>query len=100
MQKDVDYRKLKITGGNKVTYDFSDYKTFKEFFRDLYYKKMTIDDAELKQDEFNAVLGVLSKYTPRDQKYNEAKNKLLNNATNFLGGEKKLLMVLKMEYFR
>ena len=24
MQKDVDYRKLKVTGGNKITYDFSD----------------------------------------------------------------------------
>ena len=24
IQKDVDYRKLKITGGNNVTYDFSD----------------------------------------------------------------------------
>ena len=39
IQKDVDYRKLKITGGNKVTYDFSDYKTFKELFRDLYLKE-------------------------------------------------------------
>ena len=52
IQTDVDYKNLQITGGNKVTYDFSDYKTFKELFRDLYYRKMTIDDAELKQDEF------------------------------------------------
>ena len=29
IQKDVDYRKLKIEGGNNVDYDFSDYKTFK-----------------------------------------------------------------------
>ena len=36
MQKDVDYGKLKITDDNKNTYDFSDYKTFKELFRDLY----------------------------------------------------------------
>ena len=42
IQKDVDYRKLKIKGGNNVDYDFSDYKTFKELFRDLYYKKITI----------------------------------------------------------
>ena len=48
MQKDVDYRKLKITGGNKITYYFSDYKAFKELFRDLYYKNMTIDEAEKK----------------------------------------------------
>ena len=44
IQKDVDYRRLKITGGSKVTYDFSDYRTFKELSRDLYYKKMAIDD--------------------------------------------------------
>ena len=34
IQKDVDHRKLKTRGGNNVTYDFSDYKTFKELFRD------------------------------------------------------------------
>ena len=26
---------------NNMRYDFSDYKTFKELFRDLYYRKMT-----------------------------------------------------------
>ena len=30
IQKDVHYRKLKIAGGNNITYDFSGYKTFKE----------------------------------------------------------------------
>ena len=40
IQKDVDYRKLKIRGSNDVDCDFSDYKTFKELFRDLYYKKL------------------------------------------------------------
>ena len=39
IQKDVDYRKLIIRGGNNVTYYFSNYKTFKELFRDLYYKR-------------------------------------------------------------
>ena len=40
IQKNVDCRKLTITGGNKVDYDFSAYKIFKELFRDLYYKKL------------------------------------------------------------
>ena len=40
IQRDVDSRKLKIRGGNNVDYDFSDYRTFKELFRDLYYKKL------------------------------------------------------------
>ena len=59
IQKDVDYRKLIITGGNNVTYDFSNYKTFKELFRDLYYKKMTTNDAEMRQNEFNSIVVTL-----------------------------------------
>ena len=82
-QKDLDYRKSKIRGGNNITYDFSDYKTFKELFRLLCFKKMTIDDAEMKQDEFDSILGVFSNYTPKSQKYVEAKNKLFDNVKIF-----------------
>ena len=39
MQKNVDYRKLNITSGNNVTYDFSDFKTFNDLFKDLRLKK-------------------------------------------------------------
>ena len=39
IQKDVDYRKLKIRGGNNVDYDFSDYKTFKELLENFITKK-------------------------------------------------------------
>ena len=68
-------------------YHFSDFKTFKELFRDLRFKKMTIDDEEMKQDEFNAKLDVLSNYIPKIQKYNDAKNKLLDNAKKFYKGK-------------
>ena len=61
IQKDIDHRKWKTTGGNKVTYNFSDYKTFKELFRDLYYRKITIDEAERKLDEFDTTIRALSK---------------------------------------
>ena len=56
IQKDADYRKLKIAGGNNVTYDFSNYKTFNELFNDLHFNKMTIDRTKIKQDEFNSYL--------------------------------------------
>ena len=39
-------------------YDFSDYRTFKELLRDLYYRTITIHDAKSKQDQFNTVLHV------------------------------------------
>ena len=52
---------------------------------------MTIDKAEIKQDEFNLILGVLNDYTPKAQKYVEAKNKLLDNAKNFYEGREKII---------
>ena len=100
IQKDVNYRKLIIRDGDNSTNDFSHYKTFNELFRDLYYKKMAINDIEIKQDEFDSMLGVLSNFIPKAQKYIEAKYKLLDNVKKFYEGEKKLLTALKIEYFR
>ena len=91
IQKNVAYRKLKIRGGNNADYDFSDYKTFKELFRDPYYKKTTIEYAERKQDEITAVMGALKAYAPGDNKYVEAKNKLVNNVKNLYKGREKII---------
>ena len=99
IQKDVDYRKLKIRGGNNVDYDFSDNKTFKELFRELYYKKTTIDYVERKQDEITGVMGALKAYAPRDNKYVEAKNKLVNNVENFYKGREKTIEGFKNGVF-
>ena len=77
-------------GGNKTEYDFSDYKTFKKLFRDPYYKKITINDTEREQDEFNAVIGVLSDYIPQGDKYIEA---------NFYEGREKNIKGFKDEIF-
>ena len=99
IQKDVDYGKLKIRDGNNVDYYFSDYKTFKELFRELYYKKTTIDYVERKQDEITGVMGALKGYAPRDNKYVEAKNKLLNNAKNFYEGREKIIEGFKNRVF-
>ena len=49
-------KKLIIRGGNNVLYDFSSYKTFNELLRDLYYKKMAINDAEIRQNEFDSIV--------------------------------------------
>ena len=100
IKKDVDYMKLKITDGNKNTYDFSDYETFKDLFRDPYYRNISIDEAGRKQDQFNGIHSALSTYQAKKKEYIEAKNKLQNNAKTFTRGEKKLLKVLKMEYLR
>ena len=99
IQKDVDYRKLKTTGSNKITYDFSDYKTFKELFRDFYYRNMTIDEVEKKQDVFDGVIGGLRIYSTKRKDYSEAKNKLLNNAKKFYKGREKIIEGFKNGIF-
>ena len=60
---------------------------------------MTIDEAERKQDELDAMIDILNKYSAKKIEYIEAKNKVLISIKNFTRGEKKLLEGLKMEYF-
>ena len=70
-------------------------------FRDIYYRNMWRNKAEQKQDEFDAVLNALNEYSPRNQKYIEAKISFyLDNAKNFYKGRKKLLKGLKIKYFQ
>ena len=64
----------------------------KNYFRDLYYRKVTIAEAESKQEEFNVVIVALKNYTPRDNKYVEAKKNLLNNAKSFYEGSEKIIV--------
>ena len=60
---------------------------------------MVIDEAESKQDQFNGALDVLSDYTPRDEKYSKAKNKLLDNVKNFYEGQGKIIKGFKNGIF-
>ena len=99
IQKDVDYRKLKITGGNKIKYHFSDYKTFKELFRDLYYRNISIYQEGRKQDEFDGSFGALSAYSAKRKEDVETKNKLLNNTKNFYKGGEKIIEGFKNGIF-
>ena len=62
IQKVVNYKNLKIVDGKKDEHDFTDYKTFNELFRDLYYRNLTINDAQIKQNEFNLKLNDLKIY--------------------------------------
>ena len=68
-------------------------------FRDLYYKKTTIDEAKIIQEEFNVEINALKNYAPRDNKYVEAKNKLLNNVENFYKGREKIIEGFKNGVF-
>ena len=75
-------------------------KYLKSYLKAFITKKITIDKTEKLQDEFNAIIGVLENYTPRNNKYVEARNKLLNNVKKkFTRREKKLLKGLKTDFF-
>ena len=43
----------------------------------------------MKQNKFDAKLNSLSRYSPKNENYIEAKNKLLDNAKNLYEGRKK-----------
>ena len=62
-EKLINYQKVGFIGGNKVDYyDFSDYKSLKEIFKAIYYRKITIEEAEAIQEEFDGTYGALEKY--------------------------------------
>ena len=60
---------------------------------------MTINDAEMKQDEFNVKPVASNDYLPRSKKYVEAKNNLLDNGENFYKGTKKIIECFKEGIF-
>ena len=68
-------------------------------FRDLYYRNTTIDEAKRIQEELDVVINALNNYAPRDNKYVETKNKLLNNVKNFYEGRKKIIERFKNKIF-
>ena len=58
----------------------------KELFKAIYYRKITIEEAERIQEEFDAIIDALKHYKPRGLKYKENKEKLLINAQSFYDG--------------
>ena len=99
LQENVGYKKLKFAGGNNIEYDFSNYKTFNDFFNDIHCRRMTIDQAEIRQNNFNNELILLNDYSPKSSKYKEAKNNLLNNAKKFYDGRQKIIEGFKNGLF-
>ena len=75
-------------------------KTFKEFFRDLYYRNIITDEAKRKQNEFDGVLNALNVYSAKKKEYIDAKNKLLDNANNFYKGREKFFERFENGIFR
>ena len=72
-EKLISNKKLNFKGGNNRDYDFSDYSSLKELFMAIYFRKLSIEEAERIQDEFNVLLGALEDYPAKALKYKEHK---------------------------
>ena len=97
-EKLINYQKLYLKEGNNAEYDFSDYRSLKEIFKGIYYRKITIEEAEAIQEEFNGVIGALEIYGARKPKYIK-KERLLINARNFYDGRKMIINAFKNKIF-
>ena len=75
-------------------------KHLKKYLETFIRKKTAIDYVERKQDEITGVIFALKVYAPRDNKYVETKNKLVNNVKSFYKGREKIIEGFKMEYFK
>ena len=94
-QKNIDYKRLSFKRKKILEFDFSGYNSLKELFKDIYYKKLSIEKAEGIQEEFNVVLSTLKKYKPKDSGYKKEKINLLDNAKRFYDGREMIINAFK-----
>ena len=64
-EKIINYRKLYFKGDNNSEYDFTEYRPLLEFFKAIYYRNISIKEAEVIQEEFDAIIGALKEYKPK-----------------------------------
>ena len=80
---------------------FSEYRSLKKLFKAIYYRNLSIEEAERIQNEYEAILYQWEKYNSRNPDYIKKKKDLLINAQNFYDRiEMILLMHLKTIYFQ
>ena len=59
----INYKRLNLKRDKNLDFDFRGYKSLEEFFKEMYYWKLSIDRAEDIQKEFASVLTALEKQT-------------------------------------
>ena len=80
-------------------FDFRDFKTVKELFRAIYYRNLSIEDAETNKITFEGTLNVLKRYNPKKPDYKTAKDNLLLNARNLYEGRGVIINAFKDKIF-
>ena len=95
----ISYKRLNFKRDKNLEFDFRDYKSLKESFKDIYYKTFTIEEAERMQNEFDSVVNALEEYSPKNLEYEKEKINLLNNAEKFYDGREMIINVFKNTTF-
>ena len=95
----IKYAKLDFRRDNNLKFEFSDYRSLKKLFRAIYYRNLSIDNAERIKDEFMGVLSMLERYRPRNLDYVTAGENHLINAKNFYDGRKMIIDAFKNKRF-
>ena len=132
-EKKIDYKRLSFKKDKNWTFHFRDYMSLKEFFKYIYYRNISIENAEMKvedefnadifnktifisdmififvfifkpalmmtEDEFNAVLNALKKYSPKNLEYIKEKINFLDNVKNFYDGRNMIINAFKDKIF-
>ena len=80
-------------------FDFRDFKTVRKLFRAIYYRNLSIEDAETNQITFEGTLNVLERYNPKKPDYKTAKDNLLLNARNLYEGRGVIINAFKDKIF-
>ena len=94
-EKLLNYKKIDSKRDVNLGFYFSDYRSLKEPFKVIYYRNLSIDEAERLQDEFDSVLSALKEYNPRKPEYKTAKNNLEINAKNVYDGKEMIINAFK-----
>ena len=68
IEENVDHDKISFIGGNKNVYSLDSFKTFERLIKDIPYKDMAIDKAELKQNKITEKIDDLTAYPARGSK--------------------------------
>ena len=97
-EKIIDCRNLDFSRNNNLELYFSDYRSLKELLKAIYYRNLSIDEAERIQ-EYEAELVALERYRPRNSDYKTKREHLLNNAKKFYDGREMIINAFKDKIF-
>ena len=91
----VDYDNYLLQVVTKKVYGFKNSKTLEKLIKGLHNRNMTIDKAEIKQNEFAEKHNDLRGFLAKASKYIDLKKSVSKNVKNFCDGWEKIVYAFK-----